>query len=210
MTNDQLSEWTGEFGDDYTDRNIPDDVNIANRVMYWTGVFSNLTTVPMSMLEVGANVGANLVAIDTIYSTIGKPVTLYYNEPNNKALKIIKEQTIRDIRKVDGTAQGLNVSDGAVDLSFTCGVLIHIHPNDLSKAMEEIYRASKKYIVCSEYFSPDLREIQYRGKSGMLWTRDFGSEWLDKFKLRCINYNFAWKRLTGMDNLTTWVFEKVN
>ena len=42
-----------------------------------------------------------------------------------------------------------------------------------------------------------------------LFKRDFGGLWLDTCPdLRVVAYGFAWKRLTGLDNLTWWLFEK--
>ena len=36
-----------------------------------------------------------------------------------------------------------------------------------------------------------------------------GGFWLDHLPgLRVIAYGFSWKRLTGLDNLTWWLFEK--
>ena len=51
--------------------------------------------------------------------------------------------------------------------------------------------------------------IPYRGQEGLLFKRDFGGLWLDSFpSLRTVAYGFAWKRVTGVDNLTWWLFEK--
>lgn len=208
---DQLKEWMGTFGDEYTERNMPDEKNIMQRMYFWTNNFAAVPSPPKEIFEIGSNVGANLLAIDNIFKGSQENVELLYNEPNEKANKIIQQQNIRSLRKIGGDLGCLECDSGIADLVFTCGVLIHIHPDDLYTAMREIYRTSRKYIICSEYFSPHLREIIYRDKKEMLWARDFGSEWLDKFNgLRCVGYNFAWKRITGMDNLTTWIFEKAN
>jgi hypothetical protein len=51
--------------------------------------------------------------------------------------------------------------------------------------------------------------IPYRGHDNALWRRDYGSLFLDTFSdLKCTAHMFAWKRATGLDNLTFWVFEK--
>ena len=212
---DQLKKWMGEFGDDYTDRCMPDDKMINDRTMFWSGILAMISPLgndpPKRILEVGSNVGANLLAIDKVYSAFDMPVSLYYNEPNKKAREILDQQPIRSKNEVMGNLQSLECNDGHVDTVITCGVLIHVHPDNLYAAMREVYRVSSKYIVCAEYFSPEPREILYRGSSNMLWSRDFGSEWIDKFPgMRCVGYSFAWKRMTGMDNLVVWVFQKVN
>jgi hypothetical protein len=108
-----------------------------------------------------------------------------------------------------GMAQSIALPDGAADLAFTSGVLIHIHPDHLAAAIEEIHRCAARWIVCIEYFSDKAEEIAYRGHGERLFKRDFGGLWLDRFPgLRVAAYGFAWKRVTGLDNLTWWLFEK--
>jgi len=210
MPNEQLTKWMNEFGDDYTDRNLPDDAAMNNRLGFWFGTLSVVPKIPESILEVGANIGANLTSIDKVYKNmLGKRADLYYIEPNEKANRILQEQNPQ-FKRIHGEAKEIHMNNGAVELAFTCGVLIHIPPDELNAAMKEIYRVSRKYIICAEYFSPEEREIKYRGQNNMLWARDYGAEWLDKFNLRCVSYSFAWKRITGMDNLTVWLMEKVD
>jgi hypothetical protein len=87
--------------------------------------------------------------------------------------------------------------------------LIHVPPDKILASMKEIHRCSKRWIVCAEYFAPEERELPYRGQRNALWLRDYGSLWLDNFPdLTCIATFFAWKRMTGLDNLTFWLFEK--
>jgi ubiquinone/menaquinone biosynthesis C-methylase UbiE len=103
------------------------------------------------------------------------------------------------------------LADESIDLVFTAGVLIHIHPNDLLKAMSEIVRVSKRYVLCMEYFSHQPEEILYRGQKGLLFKRDFGSFYLDNFpQLKCLNYGFLWKKeFPIFDDMTWWLFEKI-
>ena len=210
MITKQYEKWSSSFGDEYTERNMPDDATIQNRMSFWTGNIGILPAIPNSILEVGCNVGSNLIAIDNMYQIVGeKRPEIFYNEINLKARQIIKEQNPH-FKDVAGDASFLHMDNAQADLVITCGLLIHIRPDSLKDVMKEIYRVSRRYIICAEYFSAEPREVRYRGQDDMLWTRDFGSEWLDNFKLRCISYNFAWKRITKMDNLTTWIFEKVH
>lgn len=218
MTNkdEQLKAWQGEFGDEYIDRNSLDEKTIQQRIAFMSSLMSTLPSIsyfgePKSILEVGANVGANLKALDEVYRVREKQIELHAVEPNLKARKILLNQDIRGLKIVDGHACSIEAEKARYDVVFTCGVLIHIHPDNLQIAMGEIYRVSRKFIMCAEYFSDQPREIPYQGKSGMLWARDFGEAWLNGFPgLRCCGYSFAWKRFTGMDNLNWWTFEKVN
>ena len=109
----------------------------------------------------------------------------------------------------DCLAHDLRFPDESFDLVFTSGVLIHIHPDNLLSSCSEIHRVTRRYIVCIEYFSDKPEEIHYRGHDELLFKRDFGSFWLDNFPdLETRDYGFAWKRVTGLDNPTWWVFEK--
>ena len=108
----------------------------------------------------------------------------------------------------DATAENIPLADGAVELAFTCGVLIHVPPEDLGRACDEIYRVSSRYIVCIEYFSDREEEVSYHGQSGLLFKRDFGAFWMDRHDLTLVDYGFLWKPATGLDNLTYWTFEK--
>ena len=112
-----------------------------------------------------------------------------------------------DVR--DGLALSINWPDAVADLVFTSGVLIHIHPDNLEASLREIYRCASRWIVTIEYFSDKQEMIPYRGHKDKLFKRDFGGYWLDMFSdLRVIAYGFVWKRVTGLDNLTWWLFEK--
>lgn len=212
----QLEAWQGEFGNEYTDRNTPDEKTIQQRMAFMSGMMSTLPGLPpygdpQSILEVGANVGANLRALDNIYKMNDKQVQLHAVEPNEKARKILINQDINGFKLINGHACKIEANDATYDVVFTCGVLIHIHPNNLQMAMGEIYRVSRKFIMCAEYFSPESREIKYRDQDSMLWARDYGEAWLQFHSgLRCCGYSFAWKRFTGMDNLTWWTFEKTH
>ena len=39
---DQLSKWKGQFGDQYIDRNMSDDLNIQQRMMMWNGILMHI------------------------------------------------------------------------------------------------------------------------------------------------------------------------
>ena len=91
----------------------------------------------------------------------------------------------------------------------TSGVLVHIHPDNLLPSCKEIYRCSTRWIGCIEYFADKPETVPYRGNNDQLFKRDFGSLWLDNFPdLRTVAYGFAWRRLTGLDNVNWWLFEK--
>ena len=211
--NDQNSEtrqstiWRSEFGDAYTERNTGSPENISARIALWGRVFKTLVGAPpSSILEVGANLGINLKALEQLTSA-----ELFAVEPNALArAKLMKNQVLPANNISDCLAHDLRFPDESVDLVFTSGVLIHIHPDNLLSSCSEIHRVTRRYIVCIEYFSDKPEEITYRGYDELLFKRDFGSFWLDNFPdLETKDYGFAWKRVTGLDNPTWWVFEKL-
>jgi len=189
-----IDKWRGDLGNSYNIRNQ----SIDGRYLMWKKILGSLPDPPNSILEVGANIGLNLNVLDSLLDS-----RLIGLEPNTKARSQIAFESI------DGTADLIPLEDNAVEMVFTCGVLIHIPPDDLNKACDEIYRVSSRYIICIEYFSDKLEEIIYRGQSGLLWKRDFGKYWMDHYDLSLIDYGFFWREVTGLDNLTYFIFKKL-
>jgi spore coat polysaccharide biosynthesis protein SpsF len=204
--NPQAEFWRGDFGNAYTGRNVASAEQMQARLALWSEILSHtISAPPASILEVGANLGINLRALRQLSSA-----RRYAVEPNDSARKILVQDGVvaeDDVR--DGIASTIKFSDGVADLGFTSGVLIHIHPENLAASLKEIHRCSKRWIACIEYFSDKPEMIPYRGFDDRLFKRDFGGLWLDSFSdLRVVAYGFAWKRVTGLDNLTWWLFEK--
>lgn len=205
----QLKTWTGDFGNDYIRRNDLVDWKIPLVAEAFQQILSNIKI--DSVLEVGSNVGINLAAIN---SFMDKKVKIYAVEPNKTAYdKLMENISITGVTKAwNCDAFHLPLADDSVDLVFTSGVLIHIHPDDLEKATDEIVRVSKKYILCMEYFSHEPEEKTYRGEEGLLFKKDFGAYYLDRFEnLECVDYGFLWQRANKMfDNVNWWLFKKNN
>lgn len=211
----QVELWQGQFGDDYTDRNEITSEVLMYRRNWWLPMIMNMTSnnkgsMPVSYLEVGAGVGVNMLALSGIYKEASAELKLGATEPNKKARDILRSHGIVN-QLTDETAMDLEgFASSSYDVVFTSGVLIHIHPDDLHKAMQEIYRVSSKHIICAEYFAAEPREVKYRDQEQALWLRDYGSYWMEKFPLMCTGYGFAWKKITKLDNITWWVFSKTN
>lgn len=202
----QLDFWRGEFGDSYAERNAVTPEHLAARTTMWARILRpTMRRSPTSILEVGANVGLNLRALRRLTSA-----SLYALEPNAKARqRLIADNVIPEDRVLDGAASAIALPDAAVDLAFTCGVLCHIHPDDLPATTAEIHRVTSRYVACIEYFAVMPEEIPYHGHRDVLFKRDFGAYWLDRFDdLQVIDYGFFWRPVTGIDNDTWWLFEK--
>lgn len=91
------------------------------------------------------------------------------------------------------------------DLVFTCGLLIHIHPEDLKSTYAKIASLTHRYVLFNEYYSPNPVEVSYRGHSGKLFKRDFAGEFLDAQKeFETVAYGFLWKRLEPAWDNSNW------
>ena len=188
----EVDWWRGEHGDEYTKRNA--DADIDARVGMWSEIMQ-VSAIPDSILEIGAGSGNNLRALRRMGLK-----RLAGIDPNASARQVLIN---KGFTASGGTAANPSCT---ADLVFTSGVLIHIPPDELLAACQGIYDAAERYIVCIEYFSAEPEVKEYRGRH--LWKRDFGDYWMENFPLGFLGCGFAWKRTTGLDNLTWWAFSK--
>ena len=191
----QLARWQGRFGTEYTGRNPADEEAILRRTHAFAEILKHIA--PASILEIGANVGINLLALRRLTEA-----PLYAIEPNETAYKSL----------VDCADEAANTDLSAIpfnaELVFTSGVLIHLPDDQLRPAYDAIYAASRRYILAMEYFSPTPVTVPYRGHDDMLFKRDYGGLWLDWFNVEPVANGFFWKRTTGVDDVTWWLFRK--
>jgi pseudaminic acid biosynthesis-associated methylase len=179
----QGAVWKGEFGREYTDRNTlePEALDALYRSNYGVTrtqinqTFLATMSLDTSFLEVGCNTGNQLLLLQQMgYSTLSGVELQPY------ALSIARRRVPSVSLKL-GSALSLPYEDGYCDLVFTSGVLIHIAPNDLPHAMDEIHRCARTFIWGFEYYAPNLTEINYRSRNGLLWKTDFAQCYLERF-----------------------------
>jgi pseudaminic acid biosynthesis-associated methylase len=202
MLNEQENFWRGEFGTDYISRNN-DDALLASKIAMWSRILSRARDIK-SVRELGANVGLNLRAISSLVPNVGLEAV----EINEAAYaKLVKVPGVHAVR---GTLLDEFPAD-PVDLTFTCGVLIHQNPAVLETAYSRLYEGSSRYIVVCEYYSPAPVEVPYRGHSQKLFKRDFCGELLDLYSdLRLVDYGFLYRRdpMFPADDATWFLIEK--
>jgi pseudaminic acid biosynthesis-associated methylase len=176
---EQMEFWSSDFGYEFSKRNLGDydehykklfGITITELNREFISKFKKDT----SILEIGCNIGKQLDILEKNGFN-----NLWGIDINKKALKIAKENKSWNL--VEGSAFDIPFKDNFFELVFTSGVLIHIHPNDLNKIMDEMYRVSKKYIWCFEYFSEECTEIEYRGNKNKLWKNNFIKLFIDRF-----------------------------
>lgn len=194
----QLGEWQGKFGKAYTERNA---VDWQERVDGWRTMLGGLEL--PRVLEVGCNRGHNLVALSHV---LGGDVELVGIEPNPFALGIARSASPR-VGALSGDIFDLPFKDGCFDLVFTAGVLIHIALPDLPKALAELHRVSRRYLLAAEYFAEQETVIDYRGHNDLLWKRDFLRHYQQQFPgLKLVRTGYldhpCW------DRTTFWLLEK--
>jgi pseudaminic acid biosynthesis-associated methylase len=195
---EQSRQWGGEFGKEYTERNLLalEDFEAMYKMRF------GLTRTELNekflsgfarsnyILEVGSNVGMQLEILEKMGFR-----ELYGLEVQAYAIGLSSSRQKTNL--IQATGLHIPFRASAFDLVFTSGVLIHIDPSDIVQAMKEIHRCSREYIWGFEYYADRYTEVTYRGRSNLLWKADFAKLYLSQFKdLELVKE----KRLEYLDN----------
>ena len=203
FNNSQEEFWANEFGDNYIDRNSNKEL-LASNIVFFSKIFSQQQIKLESILEIGCNIGMNLLAIKEIFPN------LHINgiDINERAIELLQKS--QKNFNLKSTSINNFETQEKFDLVLTKGVLIYLNPNDLNKTYEKIYNLSKKYILICEYYNPSPCSIPYRGNDDKLFKRDFAGEILNKYSdLKLVNYGFAYNRdIFSQDDLTWFLIKK--
>lgn len=205
LKTEQEEFWaSNEWGSEYIKRNSYD--RVKNNINFFSKVLDRTHNVN-SVIEFGANIGLNLLALNQLlpsakYSAI---------EINKEACTSLEKLNFLD------TIHNESIFDFECkekrDLVFTKVVLIHINPEYLDAVYKKLYETSSKYILVAEYYNPTPVEVKYRGHEGKLFKRDFAGELLDKYEdLRLVDYGFAYHRDNNFhqDDISWFLLEKTN
>lgn len=192
--------WQGEFGSEYTERNA---ISPEARQPFFARVLGKTFGVSR-ICELGANRGHNLAAIRKLSANY----QLTGVELNPQAVTLLGEQ--EGIRAIRSSILDFDSAE-PFDLVYTCGVLIHLNPDDLPAVYRKIFALSARYVLINEYFNPVPVSLDYRGYTDRLFKRDFGKEFLEAthHQARVADYGFLWQTVEpAWDNTTWWLFEK--
>jgi pseudaminic acid biosynthesis-associated methylase len=201
---EQESFWSGEFGDEYSRRNVGNEWIASN-----TALFSKIlekTDGVQTILEFGANIGLNLKALSHLLPNS----ELSAVEINGHAVKEL-EQWGRLEHIFHESILDFDSKGKSWDLALIKGVLIHINPDELAAVYEKLYRACGRYLLVAEYYNPSPIEVSYRGHAGKLFKRDFAGEILDQYPdLHLLDYGFVWHRDPNFpqDDISWFLMEK--
>jgi pseudaminic acid biosynthesis-associated methylase len=201
----QMERWASEFGKEYTDRNA---LSFQERELLYknhcgitrTGMNSKFIghlDRNMKVLEVGSNIGDQLLCLQEAGFK-----NLYGIELQSYAIELSKSRT-KGINVIQGSAFDIPFKDGFFDLVFTSGLLIHIAPKDIADVLDEIYRCTKRYIWCFEYYADVCTPVEYRGHADLLWKTNFSKLFLDRFNnLRLVREeHFKYHKKDNVDTM---------
>lgn len=198
----QETFWSGQFGSEYIDRNIGQDLLSANLALF-SKILWRCEGI-QSVIEFGANVGMNLKALKVLNPNIKMSAVEINSEAVNQLKKMDEVEVFHD-SILDFKPQK------TWDIALIKTVLIHIDPNYLNNVYEALYKSSKKYIVIAEYFNTTPTEVVYRGHTDKLFKRDFAGEMLTKYKdLSVVDYGFVWNKdpQFPQDDITWFLLKK--
>ena len=195
--------WSGQFGNQYISRN-QDKKHISSSIAMYAEILSKTRGVK-SVLEFGANIGINLVALGHLLPN----ADLSALEINASAVTELKKLPLKHIYH---TSMSDYQVDYQRDFVFTRGVLIHLNPDKLQDAYQILYDSSTQYICLAEYYNPSPVMVPYHDQTDRLFKRDFAGELMDKYKdLKLIDYGFAYHRdpIFPQDDVTWFLLEKI-
>lgn len=195
--------WAGNFGDEYISRNESPEL-LASNLKFFSKALERLER-PKSIIEFGANIGMNLIAIKYLFPNIIIKGIEINNNAAKELAKLIGEKNI-----FQGSIFDYPVTE-QFELSMIKGVLIHINPEMLQVVYKKLYDSSSKYILIGEYYNPSPVNINYRGHNDRLFKRDFAGEMLDLYSdLVLIDYGFSYKRDVAFpqDDITWFLLQK--
>ena len=160
----QDEHWQGQAGDAYTERNV---VQWQHRMSFWQTMI--VMTGARSVLDVGCNVGWNLLAL----RNAAPNVQVAGCDINMAALTKAMALGL-PVMRCHASQVASVLGYESFDLVCTSGVLIHIGPNQLASIMKSLINASKRWVLAVEYSAPREVEVIYRGEPDLLWKRPYG------------------------------------
>jgi SAM-dependent methyltransferase len=109
-----------------------------------------------SVLELGCAAGRNLYVLQQRYPALAlSGVDINAEAVAHAAARVRGEFTVGDLYDLPAV-----LGDRVVDLIFTMGVLIHLHPDTLPGVVEEMRRHARRYLVFVEQASGDQEVVK--------------------------------------------------
>ncbi len=202
---EQESFWAGEFGTSYIDRNEDTPENLAANLFFFTKALARVSPQPASMIELGANIGLNLRALNLLYPSASRTAV----EINPQAVERLRRDRAAEEVIHDSI---LNfVPSERYDLALIKGVMIHLNPDVLPDVYRKLGECSARHVLVAEYYNRRPETVTYRGHQAKLFRRDFGGEFMDACpEFECADYGFSYHRdpRERQDDLTWFLFRR--
>lgn len=204
LKTEQEAFWSGNFGDDYINRNSDIEIRNAYEQLY-RKIFARLDSFD-SLIELGANIGLNIQALKRVYPEAAYSCV----EINAKAVETLKR--ISDLEIFHQSILDFTPTR-QWEMVLIKTVLIHINPDFLNHVYDLLHKTSSQYICIAEYYNTTPVEVSYRGHSKRLFKRDFAGEMLARYPdLNLVDYGFIYhqdREIPIDDDLTWFLIEKV-
>jgi pseudaminic acid biosynthesis-associated methylase len=182
--NEQETFWSGEFGEEYIERNRGKEF-VAARVDWLSKCLRNASR-SKTVIELGANWGPNAVALKALF-----PDSEYTGvEIGEKAFSLLSENPCVD--HCHHSSIHSFQTDEKYDLAMIAGVMIHINPDQLIQVYRLLSKLTTRYVLISEYYNPTPITVDYRGNQGQLFKRDFAGEFIAETRFRLVDYGFVY------------------
>lgn len=202
--NEQQNFWANDYAQDYIKKNSQFDRELG--ISGWQEMLAKAKDIH-SVLECGCNIGRNIEFLSALLPAASISVI----EISKPAFDFVIHQYALN-QAFNGSIEESNFTD-TFDLVFTMGVLIHIHPDNLLSNMRKMFDYSAKYILMGEYFNRTPVMVEYQGQKNRLFKCDFGKLFIENFSVELVDYGFLWGHIydsSGFDDITWWLFNKVN
>jgi spore coat polysaccharide biosynthesis protein SpsF len=162
FNSEQEKFWATTYAQDYIRRNSAFDNELGAKA--WRTMLGAAHGAIRNYLECGCNIGRNLdqlgIALPGAKASvieISKPAFEYVKSKHQLA------------KAFNGAILDSKFTDGAFDLVFTMGVLIHINPDHLLQHMEKMFSYSSRFVLFGEYFNRTPVALEYQGQQDKLY-----------------------------------------
>ncbi len=109
-----------------------------------------------SALEVGCGYGRMLELVRTCLTGRARSVGIDFGMPQlRRAYARLHPPTLF----AQGNAGAIPIQSNSIDLVYTVGVLMHLTPDNVPRALDEITRISRRWIVVAESFESDFHLV---------------------------------------------------
>ena len=164
-------EYDVDFWNKYTDEN--DSSNNQEFAKFIRDLATSLRST--SVLEVGCNSGNDLKEFSENIEVNGVDL-------NERALDIARQKH-PSFKFKNGSILNLPFEDSSIDFVFTHYLLNYVPENEMEKAVKELFRVSKKYILTCELYDENENPIEEKNNA---WKRNVYKRWLN-FQVKIIS-----------------------